>query len=214
MHFNTPLNHGLTAVLLSLLSLHTTSAHADTISGNLEFSFKPPAAGIIYIDSDKTAHKHATIDQKGNQFSTKIAVSSPASQVSFSNSDQVVHNIYASDFRSGVKFDVGLMEPGTELDIDVDWNNDSIIRIGCKIHPKMRTYIANINSGIYQTMEYNSKQHNYPIELKDVPEESTTVNFMIPKYDPISTTLAAGDTVTVNLTKKGKPKGTLTLSRQ
>lgn len=113
-------------VCVGLLQFAVGSALADTITGKLEFSFRPPSAGIIYVDTEEYTTKEIKIDQVGKQFSSIMAVSSPAAKIEFTNSDDFEHNVFANDFRSGVKFNIGLMRPGSKVIIDTSWKVGSI----------------------------------------------------------------------------------------
>jgi len=96
----------------------------------------------------------------------------------------------------------------------MDWAKDTIVRIGCKIHPKMRAYIANINSDHFQIFEFQKKKKTYSVHITDVPTLNREITLMIPKYDAITITLNKGENKTIDITKKGKVRGTLTLARK
>jgi len=96
---------------------------------------------------------------------------------------------------------------GAKLTHKVDWKSDTLVRIGCKIHPTMRAYIANVQAKHFEIIEFEKNKTQYKIELGGVSHPSPTAKLMISKYDPISADLIPGTPITVELTKKGKRKG-------
>ena len=129
--------------------------------------------------------------------------------VKFKNSDAVDHNVFANDRKQNAKFDVGLMNPGGEKDITVDWQENTIVRVGCKIHPKMRTYIATVNTPYYQVLEFSKNSNEYNFKIDNVPENATSVILHIPKYDLIELDFSEDKAWELPIVKKGKTRGTL-----
>lgn len=197
----------------SLICL-SSNAWADKVSGKITFLKKPAFTGILYVPSAKGSHKKPNIDQKDKAFTTPIAVGSPSDIITFKNSDTFDHNIYASDRKQNVKFDVGLMTPNNETDLNIDWTQDSLVRIGCKIHPKMRSYIANINSDHFYSFEFKKKVKEYTFSISDVPSDKNQVVLMMPKYKPQTIEIKKGESKTVEIKRKGKVKGSIEITRQ
>jgi len=154
------------------------------------------------------------MDQLDKQFTKKVSVGAPDSKVTFKNGDDFDHNIFANDLANKISFDIGLMPSGQTSELKMDWLPDTIVRIGCKIHPKMRSYIANVNSDYYQAFEFQKKIKTYPVNILEVPAHNRDIVLMIPKYEQLTLNLMQGESKTVDIVKKGKVKGTLTLSRQ
>ena len=148
-------------------------------------------------------------------FSKKIIVVPKATTISFKNSDVIDHNIFADDKDANVKFDAGLVAPGNDAKQPSTWPEGTIIRIGCKIHPKMRSYVAVASSAYFAEVEFDSKVKKTPFEIKDVPDSLTKVNIWLPRYEKIEVAIKKGETKTVELKKPGKTKvyGTVTLTR-
>lgn len=205
------------SVLASALLIGTTltsgMATADVISGKLEFIKKPPFTGILYVPGSGNTAKSPAIDQKDKAFTTKIAVGSPDNIMQFSNSDTFDHNIYANDSKQKVKFDVGLMTPGNATKLKMVWPAESLVRIGCKIHPKMRSYVANINSDHFHSFAFEKKVKNYDFKIEQVPEDKNKLILMMPKYGKINIELKQGETKTIEIKRKKKVKGSLTITR-
>lgn len=207
------LNFTLILTLFSLTLGFSAATTADEIKGKLSFVKRPAFTGVIYVPANGSKDKKPLIDQQGKAFTTKVAVGSPNNVITFKNSDTFDHNIYASDRKQNVKFDVGLMTPNNSTELAMDWTDDSLIRIGCKIHPKMRSYIANINSDYFHAFEFQKKVKDYEFSIKDVPSDKSQVVLMMPKYPPQKIELKKGENKTVEIVRKGKVKATLEISR-
>lgn len=202
------------ARILALLLLAVSQMSlADVITGKLEFKKKPPFAGLLYVTDDSGSDKKPLIDQKGKQFTTKIAVGSPDNVITFKNSDTFDHNIYANDGKQKVKFDVGLMTPTNQTQLTMDWPKETLVRIGCKIHPKMRSYVANVTSDHFQAFEFQKKVKSYDIKIDGVPAGKNQLKLLMPKYDKLTIDLKKGETKTIEVKRKGKLRGSLTLTR-
>lgn len=193
-----------------LVFVFAHSAFAGELTGKLVFDKKAPFAGVLFVADNAAGPNKTTIDQMDKQFTSKLAVVGQGGTLEFSNSDTFQHNIFANDKKTGIKFDVGLMQTGQKVDVSADWSDNTMTRVGCKIHPKMRTYVANIQSSAYQVFEFEKKVNAYDVKLNS----SSSVNefvLMIPKYDQLTFTLAPGEEKTLEVTRKGKKKATLTI---
>lgn len=200
-------------IAAAALLLTSFQGFADVVTGKLEFVKKPPFAGLLYVEGSGGSDKKPLIDQKDKQFTTKIAVGSPNNTMMFKNSDTFDHNIYANDGKQKVKFDVGLMTPNNQTQITINWPEETLVRIGCKIHPKMRSYIANVNSDHFHAFEFEKKVKSYDIKIDSVPGDKNKLVLMMPKYDKLVVDLKKGESKTVEVKRKGKVSATLTLNR-
>ena len=202
---------GLAVALISTLSV------ADTVTGTLTFIKKASFAGVVYMEAiegyEAPLIEGANVDQLDKKFTKKIVVGGKGGTVSFRNSDAIDHNIFSNDSHSGVKFDVGLMVPAGKKTIDVTWEERLLVRYGCKIHPKMKSYIFTSPTSFYQVMEFEKKVKSYSFVLENVPSELTEVSLMIPKYDTATLKLAEGESKEMVVIRKGKKKAILTVSR-
>ncbi len=196
-----------------LLTLTASWASADNISGEIVFIKKAPFSGVLFVKQDAPASSTASMDQLNKAFTKKTVVGSPGSNITFKNGDTFDHNIFANDLGKKISFDVGLMPSGQTSQLKIDWQPDTLLRIGCKIHPKMRSYIANVNSDFYQVFEFQKKVKKYPVNIENIPKGNNEIALMIPKYDTILITLTLGESKTVDIIKKGKVKGSITLTR-
>ena len=154
-------------ILILIISL-PSSAIAVSIHGTITFIKKPPLVGIAYVPAEQSSIADAEIDQLDKQFTSKMVVIKPGDSVTFKNSDNVEHNVFANDVAQSAKFDVGLMPPGEEKQIVVDWKENSIVRVGCKIHPKMRTYLASIDTPYHKIIEFENGKQQYSFTINNI----------------------------------------------
>jgi len=196
-------------VFILLALLMPISSFAATLSGSLTFAKKAPFTGVLFANGGE-GPSSAHLDQTNKVFDSNLLVVAPGGKITFQNSDDFQHNVFANDSKTDVKFDVGLMEQGQTTEVEVAWKENTITRIGCKIHPKMRSYVANINSDSYHIFPFEKKVKEYGIDL----EVGTHNEFilLIPKYDALTFTLNAGESTTLEVTRKGKKRATLNVT--
>ncbi|PCJ62884.1 MAG: hypothetical protein COA79_01795 [Planctomycetota bacterium] len=187
---------------------------AKDVTGKLTFTKSADFVMLAYFTEDHSLSKKTVqVDQKAKKFSKKLVVGNTSAEVVFKNGDSVSHNIFAKDTKADVTFDVGLMSPGKDSKIKIDWNKDLIIRIGCKIHPKMRSYIANIDSAFHTIVELEKKKKEVEFSLKDVPDKLTKLRIWFPKYDTVDVEIKVGTTSEVDIKRNGKLYGKILLKR-
>ena len=200
---------------LLLLSL-AAPAEADTLIGNFSFQVAPPAVALIYFSEDHSLPMslHIEVDQRDKNFVEKMVVGAKGTEILFKNSDSVAHNIYANDPKSQVNFDAGLVPPGRSSNLKMDWEEGQVVRIGCKIHPKMQAYIANISSSHYAIVAFKPSDRKAGFRIEKVPEGLSRIRVWFPKHESVEIDLKKGSSITVRVSKSGKKDGDLTLSRQ
>ena len=189
---------------------------ADTLKIELKFTKLPPRTGIVYFPENNSLPRsnQVVIDQVNKKFTKILSVGTQGSMVVFKNSDSVDHNIYANDIGANVFFDVGLAEPGEESTIRMDWDTSTIIRIGCKIHPRMKCYIANIPSTHYKIFRFRRDKTRYRVKMKNIPAPLTQVKMWFPSYADVRANVAIGETKVIPLLKRRKRYGTVKLIRE
>ena len=205
-------------IVLALVSFAITPSHtvlADTLNGAFTFQKKPPSVALLYFSEDTSLSSqiNTVIDQKDKQFSQKLYVTTKGTNAIFKNSDSINHNIFADDKKSGVKFDVGLMQPNGSNVHEVEWEG-KVVKCGCKIHPKMKTWIASISSKYYKIIEFDRSKKELVFDMNGFPESLSAIKLWMPRYEPIELKLSKGESHTVELKKRGKIYGTLNLTRK
>ena len=189
---------------------------SGTLEIELNFTKNPPRAGILYFPEDNSLSpkNQLMIDQINKRFTSILGVGAKGSLIVFKNSDSVDHNIYANDVGAKVFFDVGLAEPGKETTVRMDWDTGAIIRIGCKIHPRMKSYIANIPSSHYEIFKFIRTKKKYKVKMDGIPDDLSQVKIWFPGYVGIDTTVQIGESTEIPLLKRKKKYGTATLIRK
>lgn len=200
-------------IVAAALLFGSACVHADVINGKIEFVKKAPYTGLLYVPGSGQSVKSPMIDQKDKAFTTSIAVGSPNNTIKFKNSDTFDHNIYANDRKQKVKFDVGLMTPGNATELKMEWPEETLVRIGCKIHPKMRGYVANVSSDHFHAFEFKKKVKSYDFKIEQVPGDKNQLILLMPKYPKQTIDIKKGESKTIDIQRKGKTKATLTISR-
>lgn len=204
-------NHYFRLTCLSLAFCSSIS-FAGSVEVALNFDKKPAKFGIAYLYDENAPPIEGVVDQQDKQFVHGVVAVSPNTAVSFKNSDSVDHNIFVNELSKdfSLQFDIGLMPAYSEIKHQVDWDNGTLIRIGCKIHPKMKGYIANIKSKSHANFEFKKKKKDYSLSLKDASYPAQ-VKILLDRHEPVIATLTDANPVTVDLIKKGKKRGTATL---
>ncbi len=188
--------------------------HAGSLAGNFAFKKKAPKGALIYFSEDQSLSTPANVDQKNTAFVESIVVGAKGNEAIFKNSDSINHNIFANDSELGVSFDIGLAPPGSEFKQPISWESGKMIRISCKIHPKMRAWVASLTSKYHHTVTFKKKQKKVDFEIEDVPDNLSKLVVWMPGYDPIDVAIKPGETQEVKLIRKKKTRGTLTLTRK
>jgi hypothetical protein len=209
----------LASAVLSLIFVVSSfsSVDAATLKGEFVFKKKAPKAAIIWFEEDTSLKSEAVIDQKNTQFTHLLAVGPKGSNVIFKNSDSINHNIYANDKESKITFDIGLAAPGSTLKQPITWEEGKLVKISCKIHPKMIAWIGSISSNHFRVVQFKKKQKKATFEITGVPDNFTKVKVLMPLYNVIEAAPAPGTPVSFDLFKKQKKKskasGRITLTR-
>ena len=204
---------------LVLILFFMNCAYAETgLEVEAKFEKKAPFVGLVYFSEDKSladSDQRFSLDQEGKKFSSKLVIVPKGKEVAFYNSDEIDHNIFADDKENNVKFDVGLIPPSGRVKKEADWPDGSITRVGCKIHPAMRSYIAVISSQYNGVIDFPNKTKSCTVSLSNVPATLKKVRVWFPRFETIEIEVPSGKSVTVEIKKKGKDKiyGKLTLTR-
>lgn len=193
-------------LIIYLLALPVESLAQKKIVAEFSFKKRPPVVGLIYLDEATSSKNLANIDQKDQQFTQRLYVGSSGTVIKLKNSDAIDHNIFANDKDTGVKFDIGLAKPNSELEQKLEWQADKVVKIGCMIHPKMKAYIANINSKVFKIIEFEKKEKTKVVELGGIPQDAKKAKLWMPKYQPIEIDLSSQKSA-FDLMRKGKSKG-------
>jgi hypothetical protein len=204
---------GLSLVFLLLCTYGSLSA--DTLQGEFTFHKKAPEVALVYLPEDTSLSPDVepVLDQQEKAFTSSLVVGTKGSKVVFQNSDSVSHNIFADDREANVKFDVGLINTGEHASQDLHWEN-TVVKCSCKIHPKMRAWVASISSKYYEIVDFEKQKQSFKFTMDNLPEELTKVSIWMNKYEKIETSVNKGESETVEIKRRDEVVGELTLSRK
>ena len=197
-----------TGIILCLPLISMQASVAGTIEGEINFRYVVPYTGLIYFYDESNEHiESIEIQQKDREFNQKIFVAHPGSTIKFRNSDEISQNVFANSPENNVTFDLGLIKPGDSTEINVDWEPYSVIRIGSRVNPKARAYIANIPGEMYSPLDLGPRVKNYAVTMNIYNREILSFGIWLPKYDPVKITLKPGEKITFPLMKNGSKHG-------
>lgn len=204
------------SLTLGLILGLSGAAFPGTLVGTFTFTEAPPSLALIYFTDDHSLGKpaQAVLVQKDKKFDQKMVVGAKGSKVVFMNSDSVEHNIYSNDLKAGVNFDAGLLPPGQESKVDLSWEDGMVVKIGCKIHPRMQAYVANTGGSHSEVVEFKPTDRVGEFKLAGVPDNASKVRIWFPKHDVLDVTIEKGKSAKLDITEKGKVDGTLSLTRK
>jgi hypothetical protein len=200
-------------VVFSLLLFPKDGTWANSLTGEFTFNTKIPEVALVYFSEDKSLRStvEPVIDQVEKEFVPTLVVGAKGSRLVIKNSDTLNHNTYALDQKLKVSFDTDLAGPGVVSYQTIDWAENNVVKIGCKIHPTMRAWVACISSRYYKVVEFTKGKARPKFEIKDVPDNLTQVKVWLPRYLPAEVVIKKGESKKLELKKKTKVSGTLTL---
>lgn len=187
---------------------------ADVLNITVSFKNSVPFTGIVYVPEEKVPDINAVLDQKDKQFSAPLVTVSPGGKLRLRNSDDFNHNIFADDKATGLAFDLGMIEPKGSFRLPVRWQADSMVRLGCKIHPTMKAYVANVHSRYYTMLPLSAATKTYEARIARVPADLTEVRALFPNVSMLSVKVAAGQSRTLPIAYNGNVVGEIKIDRQ
>ena len=78
------------------------------------------------------------VNQKGREFSTASITVKPGDTITFTNSDDVTHNVFS--FSPGQEFEIKRQVPGGSS--TVPFAKEGTAEVRCSIHPKMKLIVT------------------------------------------------------------------------
>jgi plastocyanin len=144
---------GLRMVAALALAWLLPSSAAGAQNGSIWGAVAVPEAGItnvvVYLiplgasDARVTKPLAVEMDQRDLRFVPRVVAVTPGSTVTFSNSDDVVHNVFHPVAR-GEGFDLGTWPRGERRDFRFE--NEGAYVILCHVHPEMAGYVVVVAS--------------------------------------------------------------------
>ena len=138
------------SVYASLLSLWTLLSSGSIHAQSLEVTIRD-ADGMavenavieLLLDASERASymqtSNRSVDQLNKEFVPTVTVVTAGSDVSFPNSDDILHHVYS--FSSPKMFNIPLYGKGENNDYQENFPTAGVVEIGCNIHDWMLAYI-------------------------------------------------------------------------
>jgi len=79
-----------------------------------------------------------TVDQKDRKFSKTEITVKPGESITFSNSDEVAHNVFSAT--PGHEFEIVRQAPGEKSTIA--FPKEGVVEVRCSIHPRMKLMVT------------------------------------------------------------------------
>jgi plastocyanin len=124
-------------------------AQGGVVSGTITAPAPRMGGVVVYLIPAASARVpapapvSAQIDQRGLQFVPRVIAVSPASTVSFPNSDPVMHDVFHPSTHAG-GFDLGMYPQGERRSFTFD--DEGAYVIFCHVHPEMVAYVVVVAS--------------------------------------------------------------------
>jgi plastocyanin len=195
---------------IPILLLMSSSLAAASVEGTITFDKSAPAGILAWVPGvTRAAVTPAMINQKDKIFIPSVIAARPGTAVTMRNSDDIQHNAYANDKATGVAFDSGLNNPGSDTPVKVDWPVGTVLRLGCKIHPAMQVWIASLDTDawVVPAAPDAANPKSLAFSIADVPANAASLVVWTSKYGQVEVRLAAGTAVTQQLGTAEKPAG-------
>jgi len=177
----------------------------EELVGSLTFDTrKPPMVGLLMFPEDKSLTNIDIVDQRDKSFTKLLYVAPPKSKMKFKNSDSISHNIFSKDSDLNVDFDFGLMATGSEFQQEVTWEYGAVVKLNCKIHPMMMSYIACLQTKYYHVVELKG-QKEFAFSMKNIPKQYKKIRFWMPSYKTIEFELGSQKTYEFDLVRETSP---------
>lgn len=178
---------------------------ADEIVGSMTFDTrKPPLVGLLMFPEDKSLTDVDIVDQRDKAFTKLLYVAPPKAKMKFKNSDSISHNIFSKSSDLNVDFDFGLMATGSEFHKEVTWVDGGVVKLNCKIHPMMVSYIACLQTKYYHVVEIKGEKE-LSFVMNNLPKQFKKVRFWMPSYRAIEFELGSPRTYEFDLVRETSP---------
>lgn len=84
----------------------------------------------------------------GKQFSPRVSIATPGTEVSFPNLDHILHNVFS--VTQGNRFDTGHYKPGDSPKVKVA--NPGLVKLYCNVHHQMNAFLWVVTTPFAQVL--------------------------------------------------------------
>ncbi len=177
-----------TLMTVGVLALMTAASFAGTVQGKVSGVW---GKSIVYVEGAPAkpapAGQKYVIDQQGMQFTPHVLVVPVGGTVTFTNHDNVAHNVFWPSI-GGDKHAAGNLGtfPGGQQRT-FTFNKVGVAPLLCNVHPEMSAYIVVVPAGYYAETDASG---NYKID--DVPNGSYKVTAWHEQAKPATKPVTVG----------------------
>lgn len=88
----------------------------------------------------------------GKQFSPRVSIATPGTEVAFPNLDHILHNVFS--VTQGNRFDTGTYQPGDSPKVKV--TNPGLVKLYCNVHHQMNAFLWVVTTPFAQVLDEGS----------------------------------------------------------
>ncbi|NRA38222.1 MAG: hypothetical protein HRU15_08790, partial [Planctomycetes bacterium] len=149
------------------------SAFAADLTVKLSFDKRPTPSGMVYMLNDASlldaGQQTVEVIQKGKVFIPRLVAAPKGGNIVIKNLDEIQHNVYADDKPQKTQVDLGMSDPNKDVTQKVTWEVAQVVKFGCRIHPNMQLWIANIPTKHHVCFDMEKNQAQYDTKIVNVP---------------------------------------------
>jgi plastocyanin len=139
---------------IGVLLLGVLPGYAASLGGTVTIAAKPAGGAVVYLESTQDASPppspgQVVMDQRDLKFSPAVLPVVRGTQVRFTNSDDILHNVFSPSAAAG-KFDLGLIDHGQTREVTLDTSGDVVVL--CNIHMEMEAHILVLQNPYFATV--------------------------------------------------------------
>ncbi len=132
--------------------------------------------------------KPLAIRTLGKQFTPRVSIATPGTEVSFPNLDQILHNVFS--VTQGNRFDTGHYKPGDSPKVRVA--NPGLVKLYCNVHHQMNAFLWVVATPFAQLLDGQSG-----LRFEHVPAGTYRLRLWHPECGDRTWTLKVGEGVTL-----------------
>lgn len=185
-------------LMIGALLFSVLPSQAATLSGTLTISGTRAEGAVVYLESaqnpaPRPTPARAVMNQKDLNFAPQVLPVVRGTVVTFTNSDDVVHNVFSPSVTAG-KFDLGSYGQGEARSVALNKPGDVLIL--CNIHMEMEAHILVLKDPYFAVVAPDGS-----FQISEIPSGTYMLRIWHESLLPYTQTLdiPATDTLTIAL---------------
>jgi len=131
--------------------------------------------------------KPVVIRTVNKEFSPRVAIATPGTEVSFPNMDAILHNVFS--VTPGNRFDTGHYLPGGSPKVKIA--GPGLVKLYCNVHHQMNAFLWVVETPFAQVLE-----HRTGVDFEKVPEGMYRLRLWHPEAGEKTFSLRVGPGIT------------------